>query len=66
LVCFDDLDWMKFAGLGITAASQPVQEMGPPAAQLMFGRINGNADPIRHMVMAVQITERNSVEKPHS
>jgi LacI family transcriptional regulator len=66
LVCFDDLDWMKFVGSGITAASQPVQEMGRTAGQLILGRINGNIEPTRHMVLAVQITERNSVEKPHS
>jgi LacI family transcriptional regulator len=62
VICFDDLDWMKFFGSGITAASQPVREMGRLAADLILARINGDRGPIRRIVLPVALTERRSVE----
>jgi LacI family transcriptional regulator len=64
LICFDDLDWMKFVGMGITAASQPIREIGQAAAKLILGRIKGNAGPPHHMVLPVHLIERRSVEPP--
>ena len=64
LICFDDLDWMKFVGPGISAASQPVHELGKAAAELLLGRINGNAEPAFHRVLPVQFIERGSVQPP--
>jgi len=64
LICFDDLDWMKFVRPGITAASQPVHEMGRAAAELILSRINGDAAPIHRIVLPVPLTERRSVEPP--
>jgi LacI family transcriptional regulator len=64
LICFDDLDWMKFVGPGISAVSQPVHELGKAAAELLLGRINGNAEPAFHMVLPVQLIERGSVQPP--
>jgi len=64
LICFDDLDWMKFVGPGITAASQPVHEVGRAAAELILSRINGDAGPVHRIVLPVPLTERRSVEPP--
>jgi LacI family transcriptional regulator len=66
LVCFDDLDWMKFTGPGITAASQPVHDLGRAAAELILGRISGDGAPHYHITLPVQLTERGSVRAPAS
>ena len=55
---------MKFVGPGITAASQPVHEMGRAAAELILSRINGDAAPVHRIVLPVPLTERRSVEPP--
>jgi LacI family transcriptional regulator len=64
LICFDDVDWMKFVGPGISAVSQPIHEVGKAAAELLLGRIDGNAEPALHMVLPVQLIERGSVQPP--
>ncbi|MFO1061058.1 MAG: LacI family DNA-binding transcriptional regulator [Dongiaceae bacterium] len=64
LIGFDDLDWMKFVGPGITAARQPVHEMGRAAAELILARIGGDAAPPRHLELPAQLTERRSVAPP--
>ncbi len=64
LICFDDLDWMKFVGTGISAASQPVREMGQAAAELMLRRINGDTAPPRRIVLPVELIDRGSVRPP--
>lgn len=64
LIGFDDLDWMKFVGPGITAASQPVREMGQAAAELILARIGGDGAPPRHVELPARLIERRSVAPP--
>jgi LacI family transcriptional regulator len=64
LICFDDLDWMTFVGPGISAASQPVHELGQAAAELMLRRIKGDAAPPRRTVLPVRVIDRGSVQPP--
>ena len=37
LICFDDLEWMRFLRPGISAIAQPLNEMGRAAARLILG-----------------------------
>jgi LacI family transcriptional regulator len=64
LICFDDLDWMQFYARGVSAASQPAREIGALAADLLLRRIEGDRDPVRHIVLPVAIVARRSVAPP--
>jgi LacI family transcriptional regulator len=64
LICFDDLDWMTFVGTGISAAGQPVREMGEAAAELILRRIQGSSEPPQRLVLPVRIIDRGSVRPP--
>ncbi len=61
LICFDDLDWMKFVAPGITAVAQPVYRMGVAAADLLLARIAEPAKPFQRIVLAAEIIERGSI-----
>ena len=61
LVCFDDLDWMRFGKPGITAVVQPLLELGETAARTVLARIHGDASPARHTVLMPRLSERGSV-----
>jgi DNA-binding LacI/PurR family transcriptional regulator len=54
----------KFVRPGITAASQPVHEMGRAAAELILNRINGDTAPVHRIVLPVALAELRSVEPP--
>jgi LacI family transcriptional regulator len=61
LICFDDLDWMKFVGAGISAVAQPAYQMGATVAELLLRRIEGEAGPRTHLVLPAQFIERASI-----
>ncbi|MBV9286821.1 MAG: LacI family DNA-binding transcriptional regulator [Hyphomicrobiales bacterium] len=61
LVCFDDLDWMKFVGAGISAVAQPAYQMGSAVAELLLRRIEGEPGPRTHLVLPAQFLERASI-----
>jgi LacI family transcriptional regulator len=64
LVCFDDLDWMKFMRPGISAVAQPVYDVGRAAAECILARINGARTPLRHVVLATTLNQRGSIAPP--
>lgn len=64
LVCFDDLEWMRFLRPGITAIAQPLNEMGRAAARLVLARINGDTTPFQHQVLSPVLQTRGSVASP--
>jgi LacI family transcriptional regulator len=64
LVCFDDLDWMRFLDGGITAASQPARALGAAATELLLRRMQGGREPEQHVVIPVPLVERASVARP--
>jgi LacI family transcriptional regulator len=64
LVCFDDLDWMKFMRPGITALAQPVLDIGKAAAELVLDRIENPTAPACHRVLPATLAERGSVAGP--
>ncbi len=61
LVCFDDLDWMRFAKPGITAIAQPLTELGEWAAATVLAHIRGEGGGPRHVVLPPTLTVRGSV-----
>lgn len=66
LICFDDLDWMRFLKPGITAIAQPMTEMGEAAARLILSRISGEDGAERHQVLTHTLALRGSVAPPHT
>lgn len=63
LVCFDDLDWMRFSKPGITAIVQPLIEMGQTAAKIVLSRIEGQGDGRRNVVLQSTLAVRGSIMK---
>lgn len=61
LLCFDDLDWMKFVATGITAIAQPSHAIGAAAAELLLERLLDNTRPFEHRVLAGHLVERSSI-----
>ena len=61
LICFDDLEWMRFLRPGISAIAQPLNEMGRTAARLILARINGDTSPFQHQILAPSLRVRGSV-----
>ena len=66
LICFDDLEWMRFLRPGISAIAQPLNEMGRVAARLILGRINGDISPFQRQVLAPALRMRGSVAEPQA
>jgi LacI family transcriptional regulator len=69
LVCFDDLDWMRFHRPPITAVVQPMAEIGRQAAGLLLARIAAAAGagapaPPRHAVLQADLILRGSIAPP--
>jgi LacI family transcriptional regulator len=64
LICFDDLEWMRFLRPGITAIAQPLNEMGRTAARLILSRINGDPSPFQRQVLTPALRMRGSVAEP--
>ncbi len=62
LVCFDDLDWMRFAKPGISAVVQPLLELGETAARIVLSRIRGETSGMRHVVLLPRLAVRGSVQ----
>ena len=61
LICFDDLDWMRFAKPGISAVVQPLLELGETAAKIVLSRIVGDTGDSRHVVLQSTLAVRGSV-----
>jgi LacI family transcriptional regulator len=66
LICFDDLEWMRFLRPGISAIAQPLNEMGRAAARLILARINGDTSPFQHLVLTPTLRIRGSVSEPEA
>jgi LacI family transcriptional regulator len=64
LICFDDLDWMRFTKPGITAVAQSLPEMGEAAAKLMLARLEGAEMPAQHLTLHPALVMRGSVAAP--
>lgn len=64
IICFDDLEWMRFLRPGITAIAQPLNEMGRAAARLILSRINGDPSPFQRQVLTPTLRTRGSVARP--
>ncbi|ODM46598.1 hypothetical protein A9320_25790 [Ruegeria sp. PBVC088] len=61
LVGFDDFDFATFTDPQITVISQPIEHIGPLAADILLQRISGNTGPPRHQVFPTKLIIRGSV-----
>ena len=66
IICFDDLDWMKFTRPAITTIHQPVHRIGSMAAELLLARIAGDTSVPKHNVLEARLQVRDSVAPPRS
>jgi LacI family transcriptional regulator len=64
LVGFDDFDLADLLTPPVTVVAHDVTEMGRRAAQLLFARINGYAEPPQPIVLPVEMIVRGSGEIP--
>jgi len=62
VVGFDDFMLANLLEPGITVVSQDVNGIGSKAAELLFGRIEGSADPPQHIVTSPILIPRGSGE----
>jgi LacI family transcriptional regulator len=64
LIGFDDFDLADLLTPPVTVVSHDVTEMGRQAAQLLFARIDGYAEPPQQIVLPVELIVRGSGEIP--
>jgi LacI family transcriptional regulator len=62
VVGFDDFTLANLLQPGITVVSQDVNRIGSKAAELLFGRIEGSADPPQHIITSPTLIPRGSGE----
>lgn len=66
LVGFDDFDLATFTDPQITVVAQPVAQIGPLAVKMLLERIQGSAEPPRHIRFPTRLIRRGSVAQPDS
>lgn len=64
LVCFDDPSWARLMHPALTAVGQPTYELGRRAAELLAARIDGSAQPPRHVMLEPELRVRDSSTRP--
>lgn len=60
LVGFDELEWSRLVGSGITTLRQPTAAMGAALAERLFARIGGDHSPARDVVFPGELIVRGS------
>jgi GntR family transcriptional regulator, arabinose operon transcriptional repressor len=60
VVGFDDLSFAVHLGPPLTTIAQPRMEIGIRAAHTLIDRIEGNAEPLRHIVLPATLVVRES------
>ena len=61
VACFDDFPWSEVFRPQLTTVTQPVQEIGEQAAELLLGRLDGSIDDgPRQVVLRGRLTIRKS------
>lgn len=61
LVGFDDFDLATFTDPQITVVSQPIERIGPLAAEIMLQRVSGDRSEPKHHVFPTELIVRGSV-----
>lgn len=60
LVSFDDIELFEFSNPPITAISQPLDEIGEQAADLLIKNLSGKKEKCKNIVLKTGIIERSS------
>ena len=60
LIGFDDMPWATSLNPPLTAISQPSQEIGSAAAELLLDRIAQPSRAVRHLILRTQLVIRAS------
>jgi DNA-binding LacI/PurR family transcriptional regulator len=66
IICFDDHPFFANLTPSITAVSQPIEEIGAAAVEMLFELMAGREPPRRSMVIAPRLMERASCAAPRS
>ncbi len=61
LIGFDDYPWMSARKTGLTAIRQPIAELAEAAWQQLRRRMEGDASPVRHILLKTSLQVRDSV-----
>lgn len=61
---FDDLDLAETTNPSLSSVSQSGYQLGSNAAQILIDRIQGNAEPAKHLVLQTTLNLRGSVAPP--
>jgi LacI family transcriptional regulator len=64
LIGFDDFDMASFTEPPISVVSQPVDQIGPAAVEMLMDRIHGSTEPPRCVRFPTVLIERGSVATP--
>ena len=60
LVVFDDLEWMEYCPISITAVKQPTYEIGTLAMKTLLNRIAGSRKKPKEILLDVTLQIRDS------
>lgn len=60
LISFDNVEWMQYSRLRISAIIQPTYEIGQTAMHLLLDRIAGSTEKPRQIVLDVKLAARES------
>lgn len=60
VVGFDDMPFARYVHPGLTTVRQPIEELGRAAAELLLGRIRGEATEPREVVLGTELVVRES------
>ena len=61
---FDDLDIAELTSPPLSSVSQSGYQLGTNAAHILIGRLHGDKNPARHIVLKTSLSIRNSVAAP--
>ncbi|MCC2596511.1 LacI family DNA-binding transcriptional regulator [Pusillimonas sp. MFBS29] len=66
LLSIDDTPWAPYIGPGVSAVSQPTDELGRLAAYCLLQRLQGMNEPAREMLLHGTLVARGSTRLTHS
>ena len=64
VVTFDDVDWATAMGPEITTVSQPLDELGRHAFEVLKARIDGEQGPLHRLALECRLVVRESTTPP--
>jgi len=66
LLTIDDTPWAPYIGPGVSAVSQPTDELGRLAAYCLLQRLQGMDEPAREMLLHGTLVARGSTRRTYT